>query len=86
MFISSNIKQITILGYHEQSLAILENLRQSQAISVNLGLSRAILDYLGLSWTIWDYQCQLSSIRAEVEAEESKLLLFETFFFFLLFS
>ena len=40
-----------------------------------MGLSETISDYLGLTGTIWEY---LSSIKAG----ESKLLLFETFWFF----
>ena len=60
----------------------------SQAISDYHGQSRAILDYLRLSGTIWDYlglsgtildYLILSPTRVQVEAGESKLLLFEIF-------
>ena len=49
------------------------------------GLSGTIWDYMGLSGTILDY-LRLSQTKVQVEARESKLLLFETFslFFFLL--
>ena len=50
-----------------------------------LVLSSTIWYYLILSGSIWDY-LQLSRTRGQVEAGESKLLLFETFplFFYLL--
>ena len=43
-----------------------------------MGLSGTIRDYQGLSQTISDY-LGLSRTRVQVEAGESKLLLFETF-------
>ena len=44
-----------------------------------LGLFWFISDYMGISGTIWDY-LGLYGTRVQVEAGESKLLLFETFF------
>ena len=52
----------------------------SQTISDHLGLSGTIWDYLVLSGTIWNY-LGLSQTRVQVEAGESKLLLFETSWF-----
>ena len=57
-----------------------------------LGASGAIWDFLGLSGTIWNYLglfrtiLQLSRTRVQVEAGESKFLLFETFLLFYFFS
>ena len=64
-------------GFLGLSQAISGYLRVSQSIHGYLGLSRAISDYLRLSWTISGY-------FGLVEAGESKLLLFETFWFFFL--
>ena len=44
-----------------------------------------ISDYLGLFWTIW-YFLGLSWTRVQVEAGESKFLLFETFSLFFIFT
>ena len=53
----------------------------SKAISGYLWLSKAISGYLWVSLAISDYLYCVSTIRVQVEAGESKLLLFETFFF-----
>ena len=68
----------------ERESAILNYLRLSCAISGYLGLSWAISYYLKLSRAISDYLCQLSSIKVQVEAGESKLYLVETIPFFFL--
>ena len=53
----------------------------SGTISDYLGLSGTIRGYLRLSGAIWGY-LGLSRTRVQVEAGESKLLLYETFSFF----
>ena len=60
-------------------LGSLDHLWLSLSISVYLWLSLIISDYFWLSVTILGYLYKISSIRGQVEAGESKLLLFETF-------
>ena len=55
------------------------------AIFGYLGLSQAISGHLVLSQVISIYVYQVSSIRMQVEAGESKLLLFQNFFLIFLF-
>ena len=54
----------------------------NSAIFGYLWLSLAISGYLRLSQAISGYLYQLSSIRLQIGAEKSNLLLFETFLFF----
>ena len=75
------------MGNFRLSRAILGYLWLSLAISGYLLLSLAISGYLWLSLTILGYFYQVSSIRVQVKAGGSKLLLFQTFpFFFLYFT
>ena len=68
----------TILGYFGLSWAILAHHEQSRAKSGNLWIYLAISGYLWLSITISAYLYDVSN-RVQVEAGESRLLLFETF-------
>ena len=68
----------------ELSVTIWDYLGQYGTIWDNLVLSGTIWDYDGLSGTMMDY-VGLSGIRVQVEAGESKLLLFETFSLFYFF-
>ena len=72
-----------IWDYFGLSETIADYLGLSRTISDYMGLSGTIWDHLGLSGTIWHY-LGLFQTRVQVEAGESKLLLFETFslFFF----
>ena len=81
----------TILDYLGLSRSILVYLSLSRTVWDHLGLSGTIRDYMGLSGTIWHYLVLSGTIwhylglygtRVQVEAGESKLLLFETFPFF----
>ena len=77
---------LAISGYIWLYLATLSYIRLAQAILSYLGLSLSISVYLWLSLAISGYLWLfLSSIREQVEVEESKLLLFETFWFILIF-
>jgi len=84
----------TILDYLGLSRSILVYLSLSRTVWDHLGLSGTIRDYMGLSGTIWHYLVLSGTIwhylglygtRVQVEAGESKLLLFETFPFFFYF-
>ena len=68
-----------ISGYLRLPLAISGYLWLSLAISGYSWLSLAIPGYLLLSLAISDYLYQVSNIRVQVEARESKLLLFLNF-------
>ena len=85
------------MDYLGLSGTIWDNLGLSGTILVFLGLSGIISDYLRLSGTIWDYRelsgaignyLGLSQTSVQVEARESKLLIFGNFlvFFFLIFT
>ena len=79
---------LSISVYLGLSGSIWVYLGQSRTISDYQGLSEIIWDYLGLSGIIWNYlrlsrsildYLRLSWTRVQVEAGESKLLLFEIF-------
>ena len=75
------------LGYIQLSLSISSGyLGLSQATLGYLELSLAISNYIGLCVAISGYPYQISRIRVQVQARESKLLPFETFSFLFFFS
>ena len=69
----TNLNYIGLFG------TIWDYLRLSWKICDYLRLSETICEYMWLSETIWDY-LRLSWTRVQVEAGESKLLLFWNFF------
>ena len=77
-------RESAILNYLRLSCDILCYIRLSRIILGYLLLSQTFSGYFGLSRAISDYLCQLSSIKVQVEAGESKLYLVETIPFFFL--
>ena len=80
---------MTICDYMELSGNIWEYLSLSGTSWDSLGLSGSIWEYLGLAGTIWDYMglsgtisnyLKLFRTLVQVEAGESKLMLFQNLF------